>query len=233
MHYYETPVYGTNDMFTKWKDLTFWKSGEYQVIQENLELIREKGLKYCPTKSKLFAALHLTPFDEVRCVIIGQDPYPTLKHATGVAFSIPPGIEDYPPTLINILTEYVSDTGHPWPKTGDLTNWGRRGVLLLNATPTCQEGKPGSHSHWPEWPFFVSEVVQRLSLEGSKVFVLMGRKAQLLDSLISDRNLIIHTSHPSPLGVAKTSHPFQGSRVFTTINAKLSELGQETIDWRL
>lgn len=232
-NYFMTKRYETNEMFNTWNDLAFWDSGEYQVVLENLRLIRKSGRKHCPLRRDIFTALRLTPFKDVKCVIVGQDPYPTLKHATGVAFSIPPEEKEYPPTLINIFTEYVSDTGLPWPKNGDLTKWTEQGVLLLNATPTCQEGMPGSHSHWPEWPFFTSEVIQRLSLEGRKVFVLLGRRAQMLDCNISDRNLIITASHPSPLGVNKTAHPFQGSRIFTTINAKLVELGENPINWRL
>jgi uracil-DNA glycosylase len=183
----------------------------------------------------LFAALDATPFNKVKVAMIGQDPYPNKIHATGIAFSIPSSVidTDWPPTLINIFKEYCSDLHLPTPTSGDLTPWTEQGVLLWNSTPTCETGRPGSHRSWPEWPFLTEEMVKELSKKGI-VFVLLGAAAKSFAQYIDQtKNDIIYTSHPSPLGSKRSSNPFLGSRVFSTINDKLLSRELVPIEWRL
>jgi uracil-DNA glycosylase len=210
-----------------WK-LRFWKSGEWQVIRERLnDLDRQPhdGQAYCPRPVDLFRALNLVQPDRVRVVIVGQDPYPSIRYATGVAFSIPDNIEqsDYPPTLVNIFKEYHDDLGLPFPKSGDLTPWTQQGVLLWNAYPSCAAGKPGSH-HWCEWEYLTQEVLQKAASHNA-VLVYLGRVAQTFAIPGYERQL--WTSHPSPLGAHRG---FLGGRIFSRINWYL---GDKPIDWRL
>src|SRR5688572_2938736 len=132
-----------------WEELDYWPSGEFQVVDERLEDLLKAKVPFNPSKEALFNALDLTSFMDTKVVIIGQDPYPSKKYATGVAFSIPPEIppKEFPPSLVNIFTEYTNDLRYPSPTCGDLTPWAKQGVLLWNAYPSCEEGKPGSH-HW-------------------------------------------------------------------------------------
>jgi len=205
-------------------NLSYWRTGEWQVIMERLK----DETQYNPPRTELFAALRLVHPESCRVAIIGQDPYPKRLHATGVAFSIPAtcGVGEFPPTLVNIFKEYEDDLHYPAPKNGDLTPWCEQGVLLWNVYPSCATGKPGSH-HWEEWTYLTKEIVERL--DGQVVFVALGRVAQL-HTVACTRSPVIHTSHPSPLGV---SRGFSGSRIFTRTNALLSELGKEPINWRL
>jgi len=216
----------------KWDDLDFWQCGEWQVIEERLADILKAGGYITPLKEDLFNALDATPFDDVKVVLMGQDPYPAQDLATGLAFSIPKGVKKYPSTLLNILKEYRDDTHHPDPRTGDLSPWADRGVLLWNSIPSCGNGVSSSHA-WPEWTLLTKEIVERLSVRGA-VFCFLGGRAREYGRFVVDqsKNRIIETSHPSPMGKFGRL-PFLGSRIFTTINVKLRELGKEPIDWRL
>lgn len=215
----------------EWDDLDYWQSGEWQVIEEKLDDLDKEGVLYNPDRANLFAALDAIKFDRVKVAIIGQDPYPDSKYATGIAFSIPRKCKTFPPTLLNILNEYSEDLHYPFPRVGDLTPWCERGVLLWNSFPTCQSGRPASH-RWLEWEYLTKEIVEKLNHTGV-VFVLMGVLAQNYRKYIDDRSEVIETSHPSPLSNTKGKHPFSGSRLFTTINTKLNALGESPIDWKL
>lgn len=210
-----------------WK-LKFWKSGEWQVIRERLnDLDRRRppdAQAYCPAASNLFRVLNELPPERVRVVIVGQDPYPNPKYATGVGFSIPAdlGPDDYPPSLVNIFKEYQDDLGLPLPTSGDLSPWIDQGVLLWNAFPSVAVGKPGSH-HWTEWEYLTKEILGKAKENGA-VLVYLGRTAQAFAIPGYERQL--WTSHPSPLGAKKG---FLGSRIFSRINAMLDE----PINWRL
>lgn len=223
-------------MIFNYDDMEFFRSGEWQYIEEKLSDMRKSGAVFCPKKEDIFASLDACPFENTRAVIVGQDPYPNPDHATGVAFSIPKHIKTFPATLANIIQEYSTDTHLPQPKNGDLTKWCENGVLLWNAIPTCEAFKPLSHLKWvPEYYSYLNkELFERLSAKGI-VFVIMGRVAQdcvekYIDQGESD---IIYTSHPSPRGVLNSRTPFIGSRIFTTVNDKLANLGVQQIDWKL
>lgn len=210
-------------MIDTWEDMNFWRSGEWQVIQERLDDLEKTHTVYNPRRDLLFSSLDETPFLDTRVAIIGQDPYPDHLYATGIAFDVPSSVIDLPPSLNNIFTEYVNDLGFPRPKNGSLLKWCRQGVLLWNATPTCEAGKPGSHK-WDEWSFLTKEIVFQLDLNAC-VFVFLGKKAQAYCKYAtSDRSIC--TSHPSPLGVHQG---FFGSKVFSKVNSLL----ETPIDWRL
>lgn len=221
-------------MTKHWDDLPFWESGEWQVIQERLDDLDKAKKVYCPKRENLFAALDATPLEEVKVMIVGQDPYPHPAHATGVAFDVPHTlVKPYPPTLQNILEEYRTDLGFPEPTTGCLTPWTIKGVLLWNATPSCLAHKPGSHSNWIEWSLLTRQIIEELSKKG-RVFAFLGSKAGEFSQFVNEEtNVIIKTSHPSPRGNINSRVPFLGSRLFSTINVKLVEEGLGKIDWKL
>ena len=221
-------------------DLDFFNSGEWQVVDERLKDLEKRHRPlydgYNPGREKLFAALRSTSYAEVNVCIIGQDPYPSSRHATGLAFSIPNTIErsDWPPTLTTLLKEYATDLARPIPSEGSLDRWAERGVLLWNAIPSCATGRGLSHD-WAgdEWGYLTREIVKQLSMKGI-VFALLGNVAGRSASCINTLdNHVIRTSHPSPRGSHNTHHPFVGSRLFSTINDKLNDLARGPIDWTL
>lgn len=214
-----------------WPHLKYWNTGEWQVVEERLRDLEKQRIPYNPGRACLFAALDEVPFDDVRVAIIGQDPYPQSKFATGVAFSIPADLKEYPSSLVNIFTEYSNDLHYPYPSTGSLVEWCGRGVLLWNAIPSCLMGKPGSQ-RWSEWEFLTKEIVEKLNEKGI-VFIFLGAIAREFKKYTDDRSKVIEASHPSPLGVLSKRTPFFGSRIFTTANVALVEQGLEPIDWRL
>jgi len=224
-------------------DLSFFNSGEWQVCDERLKDIEKVSDRlgseypgYSPGRDKLFAALRAIPAGEVRCCIIGQDPYPSPRYATGFAFSIPSTIEEghWPPTLKTFISEYSSDLRLPRPHHGCLEEWSSRGVLLWNAIPSCRAGVSLSHD-WPDdaWGYLTREIIKILAKKGI-VFALLGQVARRHIGLISDtNNRVVVTSHPSPRGSMASKTPFVGSRVFSTINDRLNDIALEPIDWRL
>lgn len=220
-------------MIYPWK-LQYWQSGEWQVCNERLKDLEKALVGYNPRRSDLFGPLRRLSAEDVRVCIIGQDPYPQAGYATGTAFSIPSSYEgaDFPPTLRTIFDEYMSDLGYGIPSHGDLSRWEAQGVLLWNAIPTCRAGESLSHD-WVEYEPLTREIIKRLSDKGI-VFALLGAVARrFLESIDGSKNSVIITSHPSPRGNRNSKRPFTGSRLFTTINAKLNELGLPLIDWKL
>lgn len=219
-----------------WDDLAFWDSGEWQVIEERLDDLDRAGTKYNPQRHLLFSALDACPYANTRVCILGQDPYPDAASATGLAFSIPRTQKDFPPTLQNILKELVNDLGlATTPEHGDLSVWAEQGVLLWNAIPSCQTGKPGSHRNWVEWSYLTKEIISACSDKGI-VFGFLGNQANSYRSLVDeDANSVVFTNHPSPLAVNRhtNKNPFIGSRFFSTINVRLAEMKLGNIDWRL
>jgi uracil-DNA glycosylase len=208
-----------------WEDLSFWQSGEHQVIEEKLDDMDKMGMLYSPRRELIYSALDRTPRDKVKAIMVGQDPYPNYGMATGLAFSIPKGVTTFPPTLANILTEYNHDLHYPPPNHGDLSSWADEGVLLINAFWTCG-GQPRSH-HWPEWTALTERVLSCCGGTTIPVVLLGGEAHKLAGSLFGNPCLCI--SHPSPLGFAKGRTPFRGSRPFSWINSHLSD----PINWRL
>jgi uracil-DNA glycosylase len=222
-------------------DLDYFNSGEWQVVNEHLQSLEKVNRRigsdgYNPGRESLFRALRLTPYSEVRVAIIGQDPYPSDRHATGVAFSLPDDLpaSEWPPTFRTFIGEYSADLRRPLPTNGSLEQWCARGVLLWNAIPSCRTGVSLSHD-FPggEWDFLTEEIVRKLSDKGI-VFALLGQVARRsLEDIDLRNNEVLITSHPSPRGSRSSHNPFIGSRLFSTINDKLNSQGLEPIDWSL
>ncbi len=215
----------------RWKDLIYWQSGEYQVVQERLSDLSKAKIPYCPGKANLFKALDLTPFDKVQVVLLGQDPYPDPELATGLAFSVPPSV-NVPPTLSTIFREYTADLGLPPPTSGDLTPWASAGVLLWNVYPSCEAGKSMSHA-WDEWTFLTAEILANVTRENACVVAALGTVPREFLKYVAPETPTFETSHPSPRGQMNTKSPFIGSKLFSSINNRLRELGVEPVDWRL
>lgn len=208
-----------------WRDLKFWTSTTYDDIARHLH----KNPNYQPADPfKVFTA---TPFDRVRVVILGQDPYPTPGHATGLAFSVPSGTRPLPPSLRNIFKELCDDLHTPYPSSGDLTPWAEQGVLLLNTALTVEPYKPASHANLG-WSELTAEVLQALDYhKQGLIFILWGKHAQaflpyILPSIEQKRHHVILSPHPSPFSADRG---FFGSRPFSKTNALLSE----PVNWRL
>lgn len=179
-----------------------------------------------------FRALELTPFETVRAVILGQDPYHTPGKACGLAFSVPRG-ERLPPSLRNIFKVVAAGApGTALRTCGDLTDWARQGVLLLNPVLTVEAGRPLSHAGWG-WEPFTSGIIEALSRERSGlVFFLWGRPAQRLRPLIDEsKHCVLTASHPSPLSASRGEDAFLRSRCFAAANEWLVQQGGEPVRW--
>ena len=188
-----------------------------------------------PVEHSVFAALNLCDFQHVKVVVLGQDPYPTKGHANGLCFSVQPNIFPLPKSLQNIFKELRQNYPEIEILNGDLSHWGKQGVLLLNTTLTVLEGNPNSHSK-QGWEIFTDKIIQKLSQDRDHlVFLLFGKNAHSKESLIDlSRHLVIKTSHPSPLGVFKSGKDFRafhGSNVFPLANQYLSSKGKHEIKW--
>lgn len=188
------------------------------------------GRHYLPSGQNVLRAFTF-PFERVRVLIAGQDPYPTPGHAVGLSFSVGPDVQPVPRSLANIFTEYTADLGYPEPANGDLTPWAERGVLLLNRVLTVRPGTPASH-RGKGWEAVTECAIRALvSREQPLVAVLWGRDAGTLKPMLTDGECVsIESPHPSPLSA---SRGFFGSRPFSRANDLLSQLGAEPIDWRL
>jgi uracil-DNA glycosylase len=195
-------------------------------------LLEEKnaGNTLYPPGSRIFSAFDHTPFDKVKVVILGQDPYHGPGQAHGLCFSVPDGIHP-PPSLVNIFKEMKSDLGLEIPSRGNLESWADQGVLLLNATLTVRANSPGSHQN-KGWEQFTDAVIRKLSDEKEGlVFILWGKYAQAKESLIDGtRHHILKSAHPSPFSADRG---FFGSRPFSKTNSLLRARGLEEIDWKV
>ncbi len=182
-----------------------------------------------PQPENIFKAFELSPFEETRVVIIGQDPYHGFGQAHGLCFSVQPGTK-IPPSLVNIFRELQEDLGKPVPPHGNLEHWARQGVLMLNATLTVRKGEAGSHKG-KGWEKFTDAVIQTLSEEREDlVFLLWGGPAQKKGRKIDDsKHLILKTGHPSPLA-ANRGYWF-GNRHFSKTNEFLISKDEEPIKW--
>jgi uracil-DNA glycosylase len=194
--------------------------------------IRDKQPIYPPHKD-LFSALNLCPLDEVKVVIVGQDPYFKEGQAHGLAFSVRKGVTP-PPSLKNILKEAMDDVAIDPPAHGNLEHWARQGVLLLNTVLTVRGGTANSHAQ-RGWEQLTSFIIQHLSTQKEGlIFLLFGNPAHLKASCVDDtRHSLIRTSHPSPLGARKTVSPFLGSGCFSRCNRILMDQDSDPIDWNL
>ena len=183
-----------------------------------------------PPHEEVFAALHLTPFEDVKALILGQDPYHGPGQAHGLCFSVRPPVPP-PPSLENIFKELHEDVGVPIPDHGSLVSWAEQGVLLLNATLTVRARQAGSHQK-KGWETFTDQVIKAVSAkEETVVFVLWGSYARQKKKLIDlDRHAVIESPHPSPLSAHRG---FFGSRPFSRTNEALQAAGRPPIDWAL
>jgi len=209
------------------------QSSSFIKISQFLEQEWESGEVY-PPREEIFSALNLTPFSHVKVVILGQDPYHGHGQGHGLAFSVRRGIT-IPPSLKNIFRELHDDVGARIPQHGNLENWSKAGVLLLNTVLTVRKGKANSHAN-KGWEEFTDEIIQKISTKRDGiVFLLWGRSAAAKQVLIDrQKHEIIFSSHPSPLSARKTESPFLGSRCFSRANDALIRLGHhEPINWRL
>lgn len=179
-----------------------------------------------PKFDDIFKAFDLTDYNDVKVVILGQDPYHGENQANGLAFSVNPEIK-LPPSLRNIFMEIENDLGI-LNTNGYLSNWAKQGVFLLNSVLTVKKLTPGSFTN-TYWEEFTDIVINRLSKRGNIVFLLWGKYAQSKEKVIEDGNFIITTSHPSPFSVYRG---FRGSKIFSKTNEILKSIGSEEIDWR-
>ncbi len=185
--------------------------------------------KCFPKGSQIFSAFDHCPFDELKVVIIGQDPYHGVGQANGLCFSVNDGIP-FPPSLINIFKEIETDLNIPNPKTGNLERWANQGVLLLNATLTVREGEAGSHQG-KGWEQFTDAVIQKISSEKENVvFLLWGSFAKQKGSKIDrSKHLVLETGHPSPLSANRGL--WFGNRHFSKTNEYLIQKNLKPINW--
>jgi uracil-DNA glycosylase len=186
------------------------------------------GRRYLPAGPNILRAFQ-QPFQDVRILIVGQDPYPTPGHPVGLSFSVAPEVRPLPGSLINIFREYGADLGHPEPSNGDLTPWTERGVLLLNRSLTVAPGKPASH-RGKGWEEVTEQAIRALAARGTPlVAILWGRDARNLRPLLGEVPCI-ESAHPSPMSADRG---FFGSRPFGKANAMLERQGAQPIDWKL
>lgn len=190
----------------------------------------EKELKHTiyPAGSLIFNAFAKTPFDKIKVVLLGQDPYHGPGQAMGLCFSVPDGIP-LPPSLVNIYKELQTDIGMPIPQTGNLTKWAEQGIFMLNATLTVRAGEANSHAKIG-WQTFTDAVIQKISDEREGIiFLLWGRFAQEKQNLIDmTKHHVLKAAHPSPLSA---HNGFFGCRHFSQTNLLLTKQGKDPIDW--
>jgi uracil-DNA glycosylase len=188
------------------------------------------GRGYLPAGGNVLRAFTF-PFDRVRVLIVGQDPYPTPGHAVGLSFSVAPDVRPLPRSLENIFKEYGSDLGFPAPSNGDLTPWAQRGVMMLNRVLTVQPGNSASH-RGKGWEAVTECAIRALVNRGQPtVAILWGRDAATLKPMLTGKDCVsIESPHPSPLSAARG---FFGSRPFSRANELLAQVGADPIDWQL
>lgn len=205
-------------------DQPYWAELQQFVAEE-----RARGPVY-PARDEVFAALHLTPYQAVKVLILGQDPYHGAGQAHGLCFSVPEGVAP-PPSLQNIFKELREDLGIEPPGHGCLDAWAEQGVLLLNATLTVRARQAASHQG-KGWERFTDAVIRAVNDKPERVvFVLWGASARKKRALVdTSRHVVIESAHPSPLSA---HNGFFGSRPFSRTNAALVEAGREPVDWRL
>ena len=208
-------------------------SPSFQQLAMFLEKERNMGATIYPLEPDIFSSLNLCPLDNVKVVIVGQDPYHGKGQGQGLAFSVQVGVR-VPPSLANIFKEARDDVAINKPQHGCLISWAEQGVLLLNTVLTVREGEANSHAK-KGWEEFTTAVIAILNNETKGlVFLLWGNPAAKMACGVDEsRHTVIRTSHPSPLGATKTSSPFLGSRCFSRTNKALQQSGRDSIDWNV
>ena len=204
-------------------------AGRVTAMGEFLRTELAAGRGYLPPGPQVLRAFQ-QPFESVRVLIVGQDPYPTPGHAVGLSFSVAPEVRPLPESLINIFREYSADLGLPAPSNGDLSPWAERGVLLLNRSLTVAPRRPNSHQD-KGWEAVTAQAITALAGRGTPVVaILWGRNARNLRPLLGPGVPAIESSHPSP---RSADYGFFGSRPFCRANTALQSLGAEPVDWQL
>lgn len=198
------------------------------AMGEWLRAEQAAGRPFLPDGDRVLAAFG-APFERVRVLVVGQDPYPTPGHPIGLCFAVAPHVRPLPRSLQNIFREYCDDLGHPMPSTGDLSPWVDQGVLLLNRALTVRPGSPASH-RGKGWEHVTARAITALVERGGPmVAILWGRDARNLKPHLGDVP-VVESSHPSPMSADRG---FFGSRPFSRTNELLAGQGADPIDWRL
>lgn len=202
----------------------------YLALDTFLENELAAGQTILPARKDIFNALTATSYDQVRVLLVGQDPYPTPGHAHGLCFSVQPTVRPLPPSLRNVYRELRDDVGCRIPNNGYLEPWARQGVLMLNTILTVRSRQAHSH-HGRGWERFTDGIIELVAAKRTRVvFVLWGREAQKKRILIApSHHTVIATAHPSPLSARK----FFGCRCFSQINRDLAEAEMVPIDWQI
>ncbi len=204
-------------------------AGQIAAMGDFLRAEVAAGRTYLPAGTNVLRAFQ-QPFDAVRVLIMGQDPYPTPGHAVGLSFSVAPNVRPLPGSLVNIFREYSQDLGFPAPSNGDLSPWTERGVLLLNRALTTAPSKPGAH-RGKGWEAVTAQAISALAQRGTPlVAILWGRDAREVKPLLGSGVPCIESAHPSPMSADRG---FFGSRPFSRANDLLARQGAEPVDWRL
>lgn len=218
------------DIHSSWKQYLQYEF-EQPYFQNLRAFVKQEYKNHTcyPKKSSIFAAFDHCAFEDIKVVIIGQDPYHGKDQANGLCFSVQDGVQ-HPPSLANIFREIERDLGRPYPQSGNLKRWAEQGVLLLNATLTVREHEPGSHQK-KGWETFTDAVIRKISEEKKViVFLLWGgfakKKAKLIDST---KHYILTSGHPSPLSANRGL--WFGNQHFSTCNNLMMELGNKSIVW--
>lgn len=217
---------------SSWKQLLSKQlnSRNYQDLEMFLDQEADAGQVILPPSRDVFAALRKTPMDEVKVLLLGQDPYPTPGMAHGLCFSVPSHIRSLPPSLKNIYKELKSDLGCRIPNNGCLDSWARQGVLLLNAVLTVRAHSANSH-RGRGWEAITDRIIEVLNGKPTRVvYVLWGGEAKKKRRLITNpQHVVITCAHPSPL----SARNFFGSRCFSKVNEALMEVGIDPINWQI
>jgi uracil-DNA glycosylase len=217
-----------DDTHPQWAEALQRVRRDLEAMTDFLAAETAAGRPYLPPSQLVLRAFQQHP-DDVRVLIVGQDPYPTPGHAVGLSFSVAPEVHPLPRSLANIFTELQSDLGVPRPSSGDLTPWTRSGVLLLNRVLTVQTGRAAAH-RGRGWERVTDEAVRALVARGTPlVAILWGRDAQALGPLLEGVPQL-RSAHPSPLSARRG---FFGSRPFSRANAELQAQGAQPVDWSL
>jgi len=214
-----------------WKKVLWeeFQAPYFRGLKDFLKVEQQEQTVY-PPGTQIFSAFNHTPFEQLKVVILGQDPYHGPGQAHGLCFSVPPGIPA-PPSLVNIFKELHKDLDLPVPGHGNLETWARQGVLLLNATLTVRAQQAGSHQN-RGWENFSNAVIRHISQEKEGVvFILWGRFAQAKEAMVdATKHLILKAPHPSPLSA---HNGFFGSKPFSQTNEYLVQRGKKAINWGL
>ena len=202
----------------------------YRALDAFLEQELAAGRTVLPACNEIFNALATTSYDQVRVLLVGQDPYPTPGYAHGLCFSVQPAVRPLPFSLRNIYRELHEDVGCRIPNNGDLESWARQGVLMLNTVLTVRAYQANAHQG-RGWERFTDRIIELVAAKETRVvFVLWGREAQKKQKLITQsHHVVIACAHPSPLSVRK----FFGCRCFSHINRNLADAGLGQIDWQI